>query len=157
MAERTIEDIYVLLIEMSNTMQNNYTRLDAKIDKLDNKIDNVEKRLNEKIDNVEKKLNEKIDKVRKELNEKIDNVKLEFDTKLETTKVELKKEITEELTERFTKELDKRFNQETKKIIDFVNEGFEGIYNLNQKKIESNTKRIIELEKYVFKNKKLKI
>ena len=135
MAERTIEDIYVLLIEMSNTMQNNYTRLDSKIDKLDNKIDNVEKRLNEKID----------------------NVKLEFDAKLETTKVELKKEITEELTERFTKELDKRFKQETKKIIDFVNEGIEGTYNLNQKKIESNTKRIIELEKCVFKNKKLKI
>ncbi len=52
-----------------------YQHLNVKINKLDTKIDNVEKSFNEKIDNVETNLNENIDKVEKSLNEKIDNFK----------------------------------------------------------------------------------
>ena len=58
------------------------------IGKLDQKIDNVEKRLNERIDKVETSLNEKIDKVETNLNEKIDKVEENLDHKIERVRVE---------------------------------------------------------------------
>ena len=65
------------------------------IGKLDQKIDNVEKRLNERIDKVEinlkkveENLNEKIDKVETNLNEKIDKVEENLDHKIERVRVE---------------------------------------------------------------------
>ncbi|EDJ6183904.1 hypothetical protein GFF96_08065 [Campylobacter jejuni] len=60
--------------------------LNAKIDKVDTKIDKVEASLNAKIDKVEASLNAKIDKVEASLNAKIDKV----ENKLDSFKTEVK-------------------------------------------------------------------
>ncbi|EGF2213132.1 hypothetical protein IB492_001460 [Campylobacter jejuni] len=60
--------------------------LNAKIDKVDTRIDKVEASLNAKIDKVEASLNAKIDKVEASLNAKIDKV----ENKLDSFKTEVK-------------------------------------------------------------------
>ena len=67
-------------------------RLDAKIDKLDAKVDGVEMRLEAKIDGLEDRLDAKIDK----LDTKVDGVEMRLDAKIDSLGTRLDARITEE-------------------------------------------------------------
>ena len=74
--------------KLDQKIDNVEKRLNERIDKVEINLKKVEENLNEKIDKVETSLNEKIDKVETNLNEKIDKVEENLDHKIERVRVE---------------------------------------------------------------------
>lgn len=75
-----INDKLDFLIGEVREMKKDIRDINARIDKLDTKIDDVDKRLDAKIDGVEEKLNAKIDQTRAELKNDVSEIKQEIRT-----------------------------------------------------------------------------
>lgn len=112
----------------------------GRIDKIDTKIDKIEKCLNTKIDEVEKRLNKRINEVEKGLNTRIDEVEKRLNTRIDEVEKNLNARIDEvekSLNARID-EVEKSLNARIDEVEKRLNDKIEGV----EKRLDEKINRV---------------